>query len=222
MILALLEREAEPGFAVSRACVLAREILDIVRGYNHLLQRAGLPALELGIGICFQDAAPLYLMDGEQHIMISDALNESDRLSSCSKRARKAMEPLQSSFNVYAFQTVSDDDAGENADDFMMNYNLNGIRINEAAFRKLQQEISLQACHLDLPALWASERFRLFSGLVPVGNEIFRKIVVRESCVPQIDPRNSAFRKWTDRTYYEVCSNPAIYQMLEEEEAARA
>ena len=222
MILALLEREGEPGFAVSRACVLAREILDIVRGYNHLLQRAGLPALELGIGISFQDAAPLYLMDGEQHIMISDALNESDRLSACSKRARKAMEALQTSFNVYAFQTLSDDDAGENADDFMMTYNLNGIRINEAAFRKLQREISLQPRQLDVPALWGSERFQLYSGLVPVGNEIFRKIIVRQSCVPQIDPRNSAFRRWTDRVYYEVCSNPAIYQLLEEEEAAGA
>lgn len=222
MILALLEKEGEPGFAVSRACVLAREILDIVRGYNHLLQRAGLPALELGIGISFQDAAPLYLMDGEQHIMISDALNESDRLSGCSKRARKAMEALQTSFNVYAFQTLSDDDAGENADDFMMTYNLNGIRMNEAAFRKLQQEISLQPCQLDVPALWGSERFQLYSGLVPIGNEIFRKIVVRQSCVPQIDPRNSAFRRWTDRVYYEVCSNPAIYQLLEEEEAAKA
>jgi len=222
MILSILEREGEPGFAVSRACVLAREILDIVRGYNHLLQRAGLPSLELGIGISFQDAAPLYLMDGEQHIMISDALNESDRLSSCNKRARKTVEPLESLFNVYAFQTISDADAGENADEFVMSYNLNGIRINEAAFRKLQREISLQATHLDVPALWSTEQFKLYSGLVPVGNEIFRRIVVRESQIPQIDPRNSAFRRWTDRTYYEVCSNPVIYQMLEEENATGA
>ncbi len=222
MILAILEREGEPGFAVSRACVLAREILDIVRGYNHLLQRAGLPTLELGIGISFQDAAPLYLMDGDQHIMISDALNESDRLSSCNKRARKTVEPLESLFNVYVFQTVSDIDAGENADEFMMSYNLNGIRINEAAFRKLQREISLQTTNLDVPVLWGTEQFNLYRGLVPVGNEIFRKIVLRESRVPQIDPRTSAFRRWTERSYYEVCSNPVIYQMLEEESAAGA
>jgi hypothetical protein len=222
MILSILEREGEPGFAVSRACVLAREILDIVRGYNHLLQRAGLPSLELGIGISFQDAAPLYLMDGEQHIMISDALNESDRLSSCNKRARKTVEPMESLFNVYAFQTISDADAGENADDFVMSYNLNGIRINEAGFRKLQREISLQPTQLDVPALWSTEQFKLYSGLVPVGNEIFRRIVVRESQIPQIDPRNSAFRRWTDRTYYELCSNPVIYQMLEEENATGA
>jgi len=34
IILAILEREGEPGLAVSRACVLAREIIEIVRGYN--------------------------------------------------------------------------------------------------------------------------------------------------------------------------------------------
>jgi class 3 adenylate cyclase len=222
MILAILQREGEPDFAVSRACVLAREILDIVRGYNHLLQRAGLPTLELGIGISFQDAAPLYLMDGEQHIMISDALNESDRLSACNKRARKTVEPMESLFHVFAFQTISDADAGENADDFMMPYNLNGIRISEAAFRKLQREISLQPVKIDLPSLWATERSKLYSGLVPIGNDIFRKIAVRESQIPHVDPRSSALRRWTDRHYYEVCSNPAIYQMLEKEGAAGA
>lgn len=222
MILAILEKEGEPALGVSRACVLAREMLEIVNGYNQLLQRAGLPMMELGVGISFQDSAPLYLMDGDQRIMISDALNESDRLSSCNKRARKAVEPLQSPFNVYAFQMVSDDDAGENADDFLMTYNLNGIRISEAAFRKLRQEISLQPRHLDLPVLWGSNEYRLFSGLVPIGNDIFRKIVIRESQIPQIDPRNSAFRRWTERRYYEVCSNAMIYSLLDEEKAAGA
>src|SRR5206468_11545603 len=98
IILALLEREGEAGLAVSRACVLAREIVEIVRGYNELLQRSGLPGLELGIGISFQDSAPMYLMDGEQQIMISDALNESDRLSSCNRRVRKVIERMQSPF----------------------------------------------------------------------------------------------------------------------------
>jgi class 3 adenylate cyclase len=220
MILAILEKEGQSGLAVSRACVLAREMLEIVNGYNHLLGRSGLPALELGIGISFQDSAPLYLMDGDQRIMISDALNESDRLSSCNKRARKVVEPLQSKFNVYSFQMVRDVDAGDNADEFLLTYNLNGIRISEAAFKKMKQEISLQECRLDLPSLWSNEEYRLFSGLVPVGNDIFRKIIVRESHIPEVDPRSSAFRGWTDRSYYEVCSNPSIYSMLEEEASA--
>ena len=215
IIVALLEHEGEPPLAVSRACVLAREIIDIVRGYNHLLERAGLPALELGTGISFQDAGPMYLMDGDQQIMISDALNESDRLSSCNKRVRKAIAGVEGPFNVYAFQTVKDADAGESPEDFILKYNLNGIRLSDAAFQRLQQEISLEPCQLDLPKLWGSEDFQLQSGLVPVGNEIFKKILVRSSRIPQIDPHKFSLQHWTERQYYEVCTNPAIYAMLE-------
>jgi len=222
VILALHEKEGEPGLAVSRACVLAREMVEIVRGYNELVTKAGLPPLELGVGIAYQEAAPLYLMDGEKRIMISEALNESDRLSSCNKRARKAMEPLGSPFHVYAFQTVSDADAGEAAEDFVMAFNLGGIRLSSAAFQKLRQEISLEPITLQLPELWGSESFQLFRGLVTVDNDIFRKIVLRESRVAQVDPRNFTLQKWTEKSYYEVCSDPAIYEQLENEKAAAA
>jgi hypothetical protein len=157
----------------------------------------------------------MYLLDGERQIMISDALNESDRLSSCNKRVRKAIAGVEGPFNVYAFQTVKDTDAGDSPDDFILKYNLNGIRLSEAAFQRLQQEISLEPCPLDLPKLWGSEAFQLHSGLVPVGNEIFKKILVRSSVIPQIDPRKFSLQHWTERRYYEVCSNPAIYAMLE-------
>jgi hypothetical protein len=215
IILTLLENEGESSLSVGRTCVLAREIIAIVRGYNELLQRAGLPSLELGIGISYQNSAPMYLLDGEQRIMISDALNESDRLSSCNKRMRKPVEALSSPFNVYSFQTISDGDAAESPDDFIMKYNLNGIRMSEAAFRRLQQEISLEPCKLKLPRLWGSEDFALLYGLVPLGNGIFHQIIVRESRMPQIDPRDFSLQHWTERSYYEVCSNPAIYAALE-------
>jgi hypothetical protein len=220
IILAILEREGEPGLAVCRASVLAREIIEIVRGYNQLLERAGLPGIELGVGISYQDSAPMYLMDGEQRIMISDALNESDRLSSCSKRVRKSMKAMETPFNVYAFQTVSDADLEDSPDDFILKYNLNGIRISEAAFQRLKQEISLELSPLDLPKAWEGEEFHLWSGLVPVGNDIFRKIVVRGTRMPQIDPHNFSVQHWTERWYYEVCSNPAIDAKLEGKAAA--
>jgi hypothetical protein len=220
IILAILEREGEPGLAVGRASVLAREIIDIVRGYNQLLERAGLPGIELGVGISYQDSAPMYLMDGEQRIMISDALNESDRLSSCSKRVRKSMKAMETPFNVYAFQTVSNADVEDSPDDFILKYNLNGIRISEAAFQRLKQEISLELSPLDLPKAWEGEEFHLWSGLVPVGNDIFRKIVVRGSRMPQIDPHSFSVQLWTERWYYEVCSNPAIDAKLEGKAAA--
>jgi hypothetical protein len=222
VILALHEKEGEPGLAVSRACVLAREMVEIVRGYNELATKAGLPPLELGVGISYQEAAPLYLMDGEKRIMISEALNESDRLSSCNKRARKAMEPLGSPFHVYAFQTVSDADAGEAAEDFVMSFNLGGIRLSVAAFEKLRSEISLEAVELKLPELWGNEGLKLYGALVAVDNGIFRKIVLRESRVAQIDPRNFTLQKWTEKLYYEVCTDPALYSGLQGEKAVAA
>ncbi|MGA8152251.1 MAG: hypothetical protein WB952_14960 [Terriglobales bacterium] len=215
IILGLLEREGEAGLGVCRASVLAREIIEIVRGYNQLLQRAGLPGLELGIGISYQDSPPMYLMDGEQRIMISDALNESDRLSSCSKQVRKSMKGSATPFNVYAFQTVSETEIEGSAEDFILKYNINGIRMSEAAFKKLQQEISLEPCRLEFPELKTQEESTLWSAVVPLGNDIFRKIVVRRSRMPQIDARTFARQHWTEQWYYEVCSNPAIYAKLE-------
>ncbi|HZR57574.1 MAG TPA: hypothetical protein VFA74_11920 [Terriglobales bacterium] len=220
IILAFLEREGEPALAVAKASVLAREMIEIVRGYNHLLEQSGLPALELGIGISYQDSAPMYLMDGEQRIMISDALNESDRLSSCNKRMRKMMANMDTPFNVYAFQTVSDADAGETPEDFIMKFNLSGIRISAAAFQRLQQEISLAPLDLKLPALWGSEESRLFKGMVPIGNDIFRPIVVRASYIPQVDTHDFGLQHWTESPFYEVCSNSLVYETVEGKAAA--
>jgi len=222
VILALHEKEGEPGLTVSLACVLAREIVEIVRGYNELVTKSGLPPLELGVGISYQEAAPLYLMDGEKRIMISEALNESDRLSSCNKRARKAMESLSTPFHVYAFQTVSDADAGEATEDFVMAFNLGGIRLSPAAFKKLTSEISLEPLSMELPELWGDENYKLYTGLVAVDNDIFRKIVLRESHVAQIDAKNFTLQKWTEKPYYEVCTDSAIYSALEGEKAAAA
>jgi hypothetical protein len=220
IILALLELEGEPGMAVGRAAVLAREIVEISRGYNQLLERAGLPSLELGLGISYQGSPPMYLMDGDERIMISDALNQSDRLSSCSKRLRKKIEASSTPFHVFAFQTISDAEAGDSSEDFVLKYNVNGIRMSEAAFEKLQQEISLEPCQLDLPGVKAEEHSQLFSGLVSIGNDIFRKIVVRASQVPLVDPRNFSLQQWTDHWVYEVCTDPAIYAQLEAKAAA--
>jgi class 3 adenylate cyclase len=227
IILAILERAGEPGLAVSRACVLAREIIEIVRGYNELMQRSGMPGLELGVGITLQESAPLYLMDGEHQIMISEALNQSDRLSSCNKRARKVMESQAGPFHVYVFQSAGAEpaqDEGANPEDSILSYNLCGIRMNETAFRKLEQEISLVPLTVKLPPSMASDKgeYKLSSGTVPVDRDIFRKIVVRQSRVPRIKVEDFSILGWTDRTYYEVCTDPAIYAALEKKKGAKA
>jgi hypothetical protein len=162
-------------------------------------------------------------MDGEHQIMISEALNESDRLSSCNKHARKVMESQAGPFHVYTFQSA-EPEAGGNSEDSILSFNLGGIRMNEAAFRKLQQEISLQPLSVKLPASMASDKgeYKLSSGMVPVDKDIFRKIVVRESRIPRIDPRDFSVKGWTERHYYEICTDPAIYAALEKKKGAKA
>lgn len=222
VILALFEREGEPTFGVSRTCVLAREMIEIVRGYNEKSEEAGLPKLELGIGICYQDSAPMYLVDGTSQIMISPALNESDRLSSCSRSARKLFAGVESLFNVFCFQTIDDADTAGQPEEFLMRYNIGGINLQEAAFRKLATEIALQAHDAPLPTLWNENTVRLYSGVVPVGTGMFHNLVIRESRIAHVDARDFHLKHWTDRHYYEVCTNTEIYQYLSAEFKANA
>ena len=222
VILAMFEREGEAELEVARACVLAKEMISIVSAYNEESHKAGLPTLELGIGISYQDAAPMYLMDGESRIMISKALNESDRLSSCSKSARRLLASSDSLFNVYSLETVEDADSGGAPEEFLVRYNVGGIHISAAAFAKLAQEISLQEHVVALPAMWPGEEFRLYSGLAPVGAGSFHRIVIRRGQVPHLDPRDFSLKRWTDQSFFEVCTNPAIYEFLEGGAAAAA
>ena len=222
IILALFEHEGEPGVGVGRTCVLAREIIEIVTAYNERSRASGLPILELGIGISYQDSAPLYLMDGSQQIMISKALNESDRLSSSSKGMRKQLENLDLLFNVFSFKTVEDQHTGGNPDEFLLRYNIGGIHINEAAFKKLQAEISLQPHDLMLPLIWDRRQVRLYSGVVPIGQGLFHKIVVREGIIPHVEARDFGLKQYTDRRYYEVCTNSMIYKAIEASQANAA
>jgi hypothetical protein len=231
IIVALLEREGEAMLGVGRTCVLAWEIVNLLREYNELLQRSGLPQMEVGLGIAYQDSAPLYLMDGEHRIMISDAINDSDRLSSCSKNVRKKLAPDAGVFQVYSVLVGG---SGENnvsaeggAEEMRLNYNVGGICLSEAAFHKLEQEISLSlwAPTSRQPGFcgpWVDEQSEFFIGTVPIANGIFRKIAIRKNRIAQVDVRDLSILHWTDRYYYEVCANPAVYTLLPGEKSASA
>jgi hypothetical protein len=238
IIVALLEREGEDMLSVGRTCVLAWEIVNLLREYNELLERSGLPPMEVGLGIAYQDSPPLYLMDGEHRIMISDAINDSDRLSSCSKQVRKKIAPDAGVFQVYSVQiggagnSNSNNDsasaeAGVGAEEMRLNYNVGGICLSEAAFHKLQQEISLSpwTASLNEPGFtgpWFDEQREFFVGTVPIANGVFRKIVIRKNRIAQVDVRDLSILHWTDRWYYEVCANPAVYAALPGEKSASA
>ena len=222
IILALFEREGEPMLGVAQACVLAKEIIEVVTAYNERSRTTGLPSLDLGIGISYQDAPPMYLMDGQRQIMISKAINESDRLSSCSKGMRQVLESRDMLFNVFSFKTVEDSETGGEPAEFLLRYNVGGIHINEAAFQKLQTELSLQAYDLEVPMIWNTTNVRVYAGLVPLGQGLFHRIVVREGRIAHVDPRDFSLKHLTDSRYYEVCVNPHIYEAIESVQAAAA
>jgi class 3 adenylate cyclase len=241
IIVALLEREGEANLSVGRTCVLAWEIVNLLREYNELLQRSGLPPMEVGLGIAYQDSPPLYLMDGEHRIMISDAINASDRLSSCSKRIRKKIAPDAGVFQVYSVLIGGGDGADGSTElsteDMLLNYNVGGICLSESAFRKLQQEISLVSWQVKpgrtgsaetgftgpgFNGPWVDEQCEFFLGTVPITNGVFRRIAIRKNRVAQVDVRDLSIVRWTDRCYYEVCANPAVYAALPGEKSATA
>ena len=231
IIVAVLEREGETMLSVGRTCVLAWEIVSLLHGYNELLERSGLPQMEVGLGITYQDSPPLYLMDGEHRIMISDAINVSDRLSSCNKRVRKKVAPDAGIFQVYSVQIGGEgnhgpgnEDAETGAEEMRLNYNVGGICLSEEAFKKLQQEITLSEWAVDprnpgFSGPWIDKESDYFVGTVPVANGVFRKIALRKSRIAQVDVRDLSVLRWTDRYYYEVCANPAVYAALTDEKS---
>jgi len=231
IIVAVLEREGETMLSVGRTCVLAWEIVSLLHGYNELLERSGLPQMEVGLGITYQDSPPLYLMDGEHRIMISDAINVSDRLSSCNKRVRKKVAPDAGIFQVYSVQIGGEgnhgpgnEDAETGAEEMRLNYNVGGICLSEEAFKKLQQEITLSEWAVDprnpgFSGPWIDKESDYFVGTVPVANGVFRKIALRKSRIAQVDVRDLSILRWTDRYYYEVCANPAVYAALTDEKS---
>ena len=213
IILAIYETESTRATqrAVARACVLAREILAVTSAYNTKAKATGLPALELGVGVAFQDSAPSLWMDGDSRIMISKALNLSDRLSSCSKIARRLFDANPSPFNVFLLQTLMDDTSAEEGEELLVRYNMNGIELNEEGFQKLSSEISLAPMGGNFPFPWGKERAQLYFGEFPLG-ESFEPIVVRKGFVRQLMPGGKIGAPGT-RAYYEVCTDPKLQEL---------
>jgi hypothetical protein len=154
--------------------------------------------------------------------MISDAINESDRLSSCNKRVRKKLAPDAGLFRVYRLQISADSDPDGSAEEITINYNVGGICLSEPAFRKLQQEISLSPWKTNFKGKWIDDQREFLVGTVPLANGAFRKIAIRKSRIAQVDVRDFSVLHWTDLFYFEVCADPAVYAALPGEKSAAA
>jgi 2'-5' RNA ligase len=214
IILAIFETESSVAYArpVAKACILARQILTVCNSYNERASSSDLPALELGLGVAFQGDAPTYWTDGDSRIMISKALNLSDRLSGCAKLAKRMLSGQKSHFSVFQFLNTMEGASAEELDEFLVRYNMNGIEINEEGFQKLSEEISLDSIDTRLDMPWGKQKVTLFYGEVPLGESV-ELLVIRKAFARQLLPDGKVGGA-TEHSYYEVCTSPALYDLV--------
>ncbi|MGB7730247.1 MAG: hypothetical protein WBL50_19620 [Candidatus Acidiferrum sp.] len=214
IVLAIFETEASRAYArpVARACALSRQILAVCNSYNDQAVSSQLPPLEIGIGVAFQGSAPTYWTDGESRIMISKALNLSDRLSGCAKLAERMLSGQKTLFSIFQFLTAMEGASAEELDEFLVRYNMNGIELNEEGFEKLSEEISLETIHTALEYPWSKEEVILYYGEVPMGESV-ELLVLRKGVARELLP-DGKIGKASGHNYYEVCTNPALYELV--------
>jgi hypothetical protein len=214
IILAIFETESSRAYArpVAKACVLARQILAVCNSYNDSAAKTDLPALELGLGVAFQGSAPAYWTDGDSRIMISKALNLSDRLSGCTKLARRMLADQRSNFSIFHFLQSMQGASAEELDEFLVRYNRNGIELNEEGFQKLSEEISLESVETKLDLPWGKETVTLFYGEVPIGDSV-ELLVLRKGAARELGS-DGKIGKGSKHVYYEVCTTPALFNLV--------
>jgi class 3 adenylate cyclase len=220
IILAIYETESNRTGqrAVAKACVLAREIIEVTQAYNIKAEASNLPRLELGVGVAFQNSAPSVWSDGDSKIMISKALNLSDRLSSCSKVARRLLDKNASPFRVFSLQTVIEGAAEEEGDELLMRFNMNGIELNEEGFQKLTSEISMFPLEGSFPMPWGKDRAQLYYGELPLG-DVLEPIVVRRGMTREL-LAGGKIGEPMSRPYFEVCVNTKLLELARKKVAA--
>ncbi|MGH9779948.1 MAG: hypothetical protein ACRD5I_16215, partial [Candidatus Acidiferrales bacterium] len=215
IILGIYETEANRAQhrPVAKACLLAKEIISVCQAYNERARTNDLPVLELGAGVAFQNSPPHYWADGDTRILISAALNTSDRLSGCTRMARRLLASRGGLFRVYGFQGAPAAGGLEEEEEFLFRYNVMGVALNAEGFEKLRAEISLTRTTVQDEIWGEKEEAVLYHGTVPLGQS-FEKLVLREARVPRLRLPAVKVEEWTPRLYYEVCVSPQLYEQF--------
>jgi len=210
VILSLLEHEKSPQqwFAVARACGLARAMLNVVHANNLHSEQMGLPKLEVGIGLCYAPSAPLFLYDEDKPIMISGAIGKADRLSSCTWKLRRIIQP--GVFNVEVFALADGEPGRGEKGQNTIRYNVNGILLDTAGFEKLQQEITLRRVSVRLNG----EAVTLHVGKFPDLQGKQHDLVIREGRVRLWRDEAPVEGHVSDERFFEVVSNRKLITQL--------
>ena len=213
IIASIFEHEDTPAYCVARGCGLAIKMLLIIRQYNAKAKTYRLPPLEVGIGISYYNAPPAFLFDGDRRIMVSSAISVADRLSGCSKSLRTRFAKQKRPFNLYVFQESSKMDTALTADDLILRYNVNGIELDLAGFKKLSEEIDVKAMECVLPEL-QEQKINIYTGKFPTVAGRYQRLVIREGSIGEVSPTELTLIAQTPNKYYEVCTHPKLYDYV--------
>ena len=215
IILCVIEQDEVflPRLCVSRACGLAKNILDIVYVHNKISKKHGLPELELGIGIAFCDEPPTYLFDGDIQIMISPAIARTDRLSSCAWSLRQEKEYFASRRTRVAVYELPEGDPmrGEKGE-IDLRYNVDGVELDCTGFEKLKTEISLHRIEKNLPGQDGACAF--YVGRYPDAKGGMHWLVLRERPVRLFNRAALNASAPTPRFFYEILVENALIDQL--------
>ena len=206
IILSIYEHNNDPQqwYSVSRACGIAKGIIDIINSRNAHARQMKLPMLEVGIGICFADFKPLFLYDDHKPIMISSAIGDADRMSSSSWKLRQQLKLNGFSADVLALSSA-DRQKGEKGQEHIR-YNVNGILLDRQAFIKLKSELKMRRLSLRM----GGQPVVLYTGAYPDIQGKLREIIIREGRVRVWENDHVVDGSETGEVYHEVVTNAKI------------
>ena len=216
MVLAIFETESNRSHqrAVSKACALARQILAIAAAYNERPDASDLPRLELGVGIAFQGSAPTYWVDSDSRIMISRALNLSDRLSSCSKVARRMLGRQIVAVPAVRFPARHGRRSGRRSRRVPDPLQPERRGAERGRLRQaLRGDRAASRSRWSAKCPGAARRTTFFIGQAPIG-EALEPILLRRGFVRQL-LSDGRIGPEGQRAYYEVCTDDRVLELVE-------
>jgi hypothetical protein len=101
----------------------------------------------------------------------------------------------------------------DEADEFLIRFNLNGVELNEEGFAKLSEEIALQSVEVECEMPWGHEVATFFLGQAPIGDTV-EPILLRRGYVRQL-LSDGRIGPEGQRAYYEVCTDPRVLELVE-------
>jgi hypothetical protein len=211
-MLAVLEYggESVAHMAVAHASCLAMKIIDFVDGMNAENERAGLPKLEVGLGLAYADEPPTYLYDHGRKVTISPAIGVARQLSSCHALLRQSCSLPGGRGLCVVSPVQGEHDVAES----LVRYNVDGIELDSAAFAQLHVELSMR--RLSTRDRQSSHREVLFAGICADALGESHLLVVRERRIKLWMGKQLLDTQDDGRRFYEVVTDARLLGRVSE------